>query len=140
MRIRTLDDVAKQNFWRSHNADLPVRLVARVRSLAIVIRTEYRLEDLPREQRRYRAFLRARTVSVDEGVARARLVVAHARRGHAVRDQLLGVRVAGIAVVIIAAVGLLQDRLRHPVAVRERHALAVYRIRRQRELTLGARS
>lgn len=45
-----------------------------------------------------------RRTCISQGVARVRLVVAHARRGHAVRDQLLGIRVASIAVVIIAAV------------------------------------
>lgn len=130
MSVSTFNNVAKQDLRCPRDAGPPVPFVACVLPHDVVVGAEYRLEDLSREQRRHRTFPCARAIRVDEGVARVRLVVAHARRGHTVCDQLLGVRVAGVAVVVIAAIGLLQDRPRHSVAVHERRAFAVYRVRR----------
>lgn len=107
--------------------------------LEVVVRTEDRLENLLGEQRR-NGLSHPRPVRVRENPAGVGLVIAHADSGGVVSDELLGVRIPGVAVVIIAALRLLQDRLRDPVPVYERHTLAVYRVSGQGKLALGARS
>ena len=114
-------------------------MILLVLPLDVVVRAEDRLENLPGEQRRDRP-LQPRPVHVGEHVARAGLVIAHAYGGRVIGDELLGVRITGVAVVIVTALRFFQYRLGDPVPVYERHALAVYRVGGQGELALGVRS
>lgn len=114
-------------------------LIHFVLPLDVIVRAEDRLENLSGKQRRARLF-QSRSIHIGENVACVRLIVAHAYGGRVIGDKLLGVRVTGVAVVIIAALGLLEYRLGDPVPVYERHALAVYRISGQGKLAVGVRS
>lgn len=135
----TFEDLVEYRFARLRNTVLFLALIRLVLPLDVVVRAEDRLENLPGEQRRNRP-LQPRPVHVGENVARAGLVVAHAYGRRVVGDELLSVRVTGVAVVIVTALGLLQYRLGDPVPVYERHTLAVYRVSGQGELALGVRS
>lgn len=57
----------------------------------------------------------SRTTGTPEDVAANGFVVAHGRHGCIVGNELLGIRVTGMAVIVIAAFGLLKDRFRFAV-------------------------